>query len=105
VSALVCEIQQETARKSHRLFLRGLRLLGQTRAAEISAVSEGTYSKWLSEGRLESFSSVLAAMDLKIVPATSRCFNPKEIETILWQAQQYLARIGSIDQLQFDDPE
>lgn len=99
------EQQQETARKSHRLFLRGLRAIGQLRAAEISHVSEGTYSKWISEGRIESFSEVLAAMGLKLVPTSSRCFNPKEIETILWQAQQYLARIGSVDQLLWDDVE
>jgi len=97
------EIQLERARKNHSAILTGLARVGQNTVATALDVDESKISKMKSGGDLQQLATLIAALDLKLVPAASRCFNPKEIETILWQAQQYLARIGSVDQLQWDD--
>lgn len=97
------EMQLERSRKNHAAILAGLARVGQVNVAAALGVHESKVSKMKSEGDLQQLSTLLAACGLKAVPIEMRCFDPKFVETLLWQAQQYLNRIGGIDQLEFHD--
>lgn len=92
----------ERARKNEQLILQRLASVGQVTAAAAIGVDESTVSR-MKEGKIQQFSELLAVLNLKVVPEGMRCFDPKDIDTLLHQAKRWMEHIGSSDQLEFED--
>ena len=88
MSALSTE-QQGTARKITSLVLQRLASVGQSKVALTLEVSESTVSRW-KDGDIEKMAQTLAVLGLKVVPVTSRCFEPTYIEALKMLARQAL---------------
>lgn len=89
--AAIAELSATTAsvaRKSQTLILQRLASVGQATVGRALDKSETWVSRWKSEDS-ESCASLLAALDLKVVPAEQRCYPPEYIEHL-----RYFARIG-----------
>ena len=69
-------------RRNTALILSGLAGLSQRRVAELMGISESTLSDMKSDGRLERFASMLAALGLQLVPADAQVFDPKQIAAL-----------------------
>lgn len=93
--------QTARARKNYSAILQRLASIGNLPVAIAMGKDESTVSRWKPE-KYEEISQILAAMDLKIVPSQMRCFNERDIETILHQAKRYMEHIQGVDQLEFD---
>jgi hypothetical protein len=78
----------ETARKIHAAILQRLASYGQIRVAEALGVHESTVSRMKGDD-LERLARLLAALDLKVVPAEAKCYQPEFIEHL-----RYFARLG-----------
>jgi hypothetical protein len=83
-----CQANPGLARKSQSLILQTLASVGQAPVAKALDVSEATVSRMKSE-QLESFTAFLATLNLKIVPAEHKCYEPAYIEHL-----HYFAKIG-----------
>lgn len=98
-------MDQRIAAKSSKLFFARLRSVGNEGVANILKCSEGTVSELSGKDKYKfNFNSVcelLARFGLKIVPSEYKCYNPEDIDRIL-----YLARKGmesmSADSLEWD---
>jgi transcriptional regulator with XRE-family HTH domain len=97
--------QLERARKNFSAILSRLASVGQSNVAKELGVAESTISRLKSEGDLEQFAKLLAAVGLKAVPVELRCYDPKDIDPLLQLARRHLAQVASAEQLAFDDPE
>lgn len=92
------------ARKISAAILHRLASVGQVHAADAMHVSESTVSRLKSE-HLESFSTLLAALELKVVPAGHKCYDPTHIEHLLYFAglgMKHEAAVG-VPELEWDD--
>lgn len=94
---------QERSRKNHSMILQRLSSVGQVNIAKTLSISEGTVSKMKSEGAIEQFSLMLAALGLKAVPIEMQCYPREQIGAILTLARANLQRIETPDQLTFED--
>lgn len=83
-----CQANPGLARKSASTILQALSSAGQAPVAKALSVSEATVSRMKGEG-LESFTALLGALGLKVVPAEHKCYSPEYIEHL-----HYFARIG-----------
>jgi predicted XRE-type DNA-binding protein len=77
------------ARKINSAILQRLASLGQSKVAATLEISESTVSRW-KDGDIEKMAQTLAVLGLKVVPATSRCFEPTYIEALKMLARQAL---------------
>lgn len=82
--------------------MRALASVGQRNVAEEIGVHESTVSKWKGED-LERLASILAALDLKVVPVTMKCYRPEDIEPLIALARQRMQALRSADQLAWED--
>ena len=81
----------EIARKSHSLILRRLASVGQKNAGEAIGKSETWVSRW-KDADAEIEARLLAALGLKIVPATAICYSPEGIEHLMFFARKGMAQ-------------
>lgn len=86
--AELCTANPTVARKSQTLILQRLASAGQVHAGTAIGKSETWISRFASE-HVESFTSLLAVLGLKVVPAEHKCYNPAHIEHL-----QYFAKLG-----------
>lgn len=101
----VSSATEANARKYTSLVLRALASAGQRPVAEAIGCHESTVSRMKSDGEIERFCQLLAALGLKVVPSAMRCFDPKDVEAILHQARCWLRHVESAEQLVFEDQE
>ncbi|MEO6147041.1 MAG: CII family transcriptional regulator [Sulfuriferula sp.] len=96
----------ETARKIESTILRRFASVGQTTVAKAIGGSDTKISRMISDGDIREFSVMLTALGLKTVPTEMKCYNPKDIEYLLYCQQQYARMLSTPDQLEWDaDPE
>jgi DNA-binding MurR/RpiR family transcriptional regulator len=83
-----CTANPPAARKIASAILQALSSAGQTHVADAIGVSEATVSRLQSQ-HVESFSALLACLQLKVVPAAHKCYSPEHIAHL-----EYFARLG-----------
>lgn len=93
--------QAVRARKNNSVLMRALASVGNGPVALAVGCDEATISRMKPE-KFEQFCQILAVLDLKVVPSDMRCFNERDIETILHQAKRWMEHVQGIDQLEFD---
>jgi hypothetical protein len=91
------------ARKFSRLIRQRLAEVGQAPVARACGVDVATISRWLSEGRLDQFATMLEVLELKCVPASLRCYPEQEIEALFQLAQSRLRHMRHASELAEDD--
>jgi hypothetical protein len=91
------------ARKSSALIRKRTTEVGQAALAEACSVDVATISRWLSEGRLDQFATMLEVLELKCVPASLRCYPEQEIEALFQLAQSRLRHMRHASELAEDD--
>lgn len=102
----------EIARRNFQAMLRGVASVGNAAVAEAAGgVDESTVSRWKQPaesgkpGQWEAFCRVLAAMNLKIVPADYKAVSPEELEALFVLAKTRLNRMKSVDEIMFSHDE
>ncbi|MBO3274148.1 CII family transcriptional regulator [Pseudomonas schmalbachii] len=90
--------QTARANRNNALIMRRLASVGNAPVALAVGCDESTISRMKCEKFLE-FARILAVLDLKVVPIDMRCFNERDIETILHQARRWMEHVQHIDQL------
>ncbi|MDG9784661.1 CII family transcriptional regulator [Metapseudomonas otitidis] len=93
--------QAVRSRKNYSVLMRALASVGNAPVALAVGCDEATISRMKPE-KFEQFCQILAVLNLKVVPNDMRCFNERDIETILHQAKRWMEHVQGIDQLEFD---
>jgi hypothetical protein len=91
------------ARKFSALIRQRLAEHGQAPVARACEVDVATVSRWVSEGRLDQFATMLDALRLKVVPNNLRCYPEAEIEALFALAQSRLRHLRHASELAEDD--
>lgn len=97
----VSSVVAERSRKAHSLALQRLASVGQAEVARQLDTSESTISRAVNN-ELERLCTILAVLDLKVVPAAMQCFPPRKVEILLELARDHLAQLEKVEQLQWD---
>lgn len=90
--------QLDLSRKIERMILHSLAEHGQSAVATAIGVSESTVSR-LKDGNLETFSKVLAALDLKVVPTSYRSIDPDRMRAFCTLFEAAMTRSDSLEHL------
>ena len=90
--------QIDLSRKIERLVLHALAEHGQSAIAAAIGTSESTISR-LKDGNLETFSKVLAALDLKVVPTNFRSIDPDRMRAFCTLFEAAMSRPDSLEHL------
>lgn len=56
----------------------------------------------MKDGEIDRFAKILAVLGLKIVPTSMKCFNPRDVEHLIYCQQRYAEMIVSPQQLEWD---
>lgn len=96
--------QLELSRKIERIILHSLAEHGQSAVANALGVSESTVSR-LKDGNLETFSKVLAALDLKVVPTSFRTIDPERMKAFCTLFEAAMTRPDSLEHLLLEGEE
>jgi Ran GTPase-activating protein (RanGAP) involved in mRNA processing and transport len=91
MAAAPCAANPALARKIQAAILQRLAEASQIAVSTALDVSEATISRLKSE-HLESFAAFLAALELKVVPAHAKCYEPEYIEHLRFFASKGLER-------------
>ena len=91
-------IQLELSRKIERTILHALANHSQSAVASSLGVSESTISR-LKDGNLETFSKVLAALDLKVAPTSYRSIDPERMRAFCTLFEAAMTRPDSLEHL------
>lgn len=97
-----CTANPALARKIQAAILQRLADVTQIAVSTALDVSEATVSRLKSE-HLESFTAFLAALELKVVPARSKCYEPEYIDHLRFFAKKGLEREAERVELEWDD--
>ena len=98
--ATLSERQAARSRKNLTAVLRAFQRTGQTHVAKALELDDATITREMA--KLDRFCTILAVLELKVVPEGVRCFDPKEIEPLLALARQRMEHL-TVEQLRFDD--
>jgi len=90
----------QRAHKNESTILRALSEAGQSRVAAEIGVHESSVSK--AKDSFQMLAKILAACDLKVVPASARCFDPTYIEALHQLAREHLRTSTEIRTLDWD---
>jgi hypothetical protein len=93
---------EEAARKSVSAIFAGLSRVGQVQVALALGVAESTISKAKSD-EIPTVARILAAAELKVVPAHYRCVEPRKMEALVMLAGQELDRLRARPELVWED--
>lgn len=101
-------MDQRIAAKSGKLFFARLRSQGNEAVSNILKCSEGTVSELSGKDKYKfnfnSLCELLARMGLKIVPAEYKCYNPDDIERIMYFAKRGMESMNP-ESLEWDGEE
>lgn len=100
-TGILSQEQAVRARKNYAVLMQRLASIGNAPVALAVGCDEATISRMKPE-KFEQFAEILSVLDLKIVPTQMRCFNERDIETILHQAKRWMEHVQGVDQLEFD---
>jgi transcriptional regulator with XRE-family HTH domain len=89
-------IPNDLTRQNEALILRSLRDKSQVRIAEALGVSEATVSR-LKDEDTPKFAKLLAELDLKVVNASTRTFDPQVVDALRVIARLHLDRSDIAD--------
>lgn len=99
---------QRIAAKSSKIFFARLRSVGGEAVSNILKCSEGTVSELSGKEKYKfnfhSLCELLARMGLKIVPAEFKCYNPEDIERIMYFAKRGMEAMNP-ESLEWDGDE
>lgn len=93
---------EERARKNLASIFEGLSRVGQVQVALALGIVESTVSKAKGD-ELPTAARILAAAELKVVPAHYRCVEPKKMEALVMLAGQELDRLRASPELVWED--
>lgn len=93
---------EERARKNLATIFEGLARVGQVTVAERLRISESVVSKAKGD-ELELAARIMAAAELKVVPASYRCMDPKRLDALLTLAGGELDRLRERPDLVWED--
>lgn len=88
------------ARKCLQALLQALESKGQDNVAAEVGLHESTISRLKSQ--FDPLCAVIDTVGLKIVPQTLRCYEPKQIESLLFLARQRMADLDSVEKLEWE---
>lgn len=91
------------ARKNETVILSALARVGQIHVSTALGVHESTISRAKSEGELDRIARLLAAMGLKVVPETYRCYPEEQIQAVLTLAKARLDAVSTAAELAWED--
>lgn len=96
--------QEQLARSRKNLseIMRCAAVIGQETLGAAIGKDSTTVSKMFSDGRIEQFATLLAAMGLKVVDEKYRCVDPNTLAALLHGHRQWLGSIESPEQLTWD---
>lgn len=97
-----CAANPPRARKMQALIFQRLSELSATCIAEALGVSDATVSRMKNE-QTESYTAFLAALGLKLVPESSKCFQPEYIEHLRYFARRGVELEAERAELQWDE--
>lgn len=92
----------EIANKYHALILRRIAEVTQVTCALETKLSESTISRLFSGDHVKNTCLVLDSLDLKIVPASTMCFRPEDIDPYIKLAKKHMESIGGAESLQWE---
>ncbi len=97
----------ERTRKMHTLILQRLSSVSQAEVARRIEVSDATISRLVSSeaertSLLERLYQVLVALNLKMVPAQTRCFEPRKVEILMELSRDHLNQLQNVEQLTWE---
>lgn len=90
-----------SARNSLTAILKAVELVGQNAIAAGCGVDDSTITGDKAKF-WPRFAKTLAIAGLKVVPADSRCYMPKTIDSILTLARERMAQLEDVTQLEWD---
>ena len=96
--------QLELSRKIERTILCSLSNKGQVEVAKLIGVHESTVSRF-KDGHLETFSNLLAALDLKVVPTSFRTIDPERMRAFCTLFEAAMTRPDSLEHLLLEGEE
>lgn len=93
--------QAAQARKNAYLIMQRLASVGNAPVALAVGCDESTISRMKPE-KFQELATILAVLDLKVVPKGMKCFDEKTVEVLLYGHQQWVQSIESPQQLEWD---
>jgi len=97
-------IDSGRSRKNESTILQALARVGQNEVARRMQVSDSTVSRF-KNGELLQWASFLAALGLKVVPETMKCYDAKKLDAILELARAHLNTMETTEQLAWEGSE
>jgi len=91
-------IQLDMSRKIERTILSALSNAGQVEVAKLLGIHESTVSRF-KDGHIETFSNLLAALDLKLVPTSFRTIDPERMKAFCTLFEAAMTRPDSLEHL------
>ena len=99
-------MSQRIAAKNASLIFAGVRSMGYTEVSRVLGCSETTVCELTNTDKYKlnfhSVSDLLARMELKVVNAEMRCYDPQKIKWLIGMAKEYMRSMDE-DKLEFDD--
>ncbi len=91
----------------HTLVLQRLSSVSQAEVARRIEVSDATISRLVGceaerTSLLERLCQVLVALNLKVVPEKTRCFEPRKVEILMELARDHLNQLQNVEQLTWE---
>ena len=88
------------ARKCLQSLLQAIESRGQDNIAAEIGIHESTLSRL--KAQLDNVCAVIDVVGYKCVPLTMRCYEPKQIESLLFLARQRMADLDSVEKLEWE---
>lgn len=96
------ETQEERARKNNTIILQRLASVGNKPVAHALGCDESTISRMRAE-KIQELATMLAVLDLKVVPVDMRCFKQSDVEFFMYGSKKWHERLQSADDLWDDE--
>lgn len=90
----------ETIERSHKnlnSILNSIAASDEIKLAQSIGKDASTIAKMQADGRLEEIALLLAALNLKVVSATTRCLDSKTLETLLYGHRKWIESVSQPD--------
>ena len=97
-------IQLDMSRKIERTILSALSNAGQVEVAKLLGIHESTVSRF-KDGHIETFSNLLAALDLKLVPTSFRTIDLERMKAFCTLFEAAMTRPDSLEHLLLEGEE
>lgn len=99
------ELAEETIERSRRnlnSILNSIAATDEARLAQSIGKDAAAIAQMKEDGRIEEIALFLAALDLKVVAATTRCVDNKTLETLLYGHRKWIESVSHPDEPSWD---